>query len=302
MKKPLSRRLFCTATAASAAAVASHAALRLQAAEPMETTLLVRGDDMGAARSINAACVEACQKGICRSVEVLVPGPWFLDAVKLLKAAPEIDVGVHLCLTSEWDRVKWRPLTPAPSLVDADGYFHPRTRAGNNAPAGSTGFLDSSPKLEEVERELRAQVASLLRHLPKATHLSAHMGAATATPELKTLTQNLAKEFKLRLESEGIPADRQLKHVPGVGTSKQNAKDKEDSLLEFIAKKQPGNWFLLTHPAYDDAETRAIGHPGYENVASDRDGITKMLTSPRVMEAVKSAGIRLISYADLGSV
>lgn len=301
MTQSLSRRLFCGAAVATSVALAHGTEPGLQAAEQLSTSLLVRGDDMGASRSINAACVDACQKGICRSVEVLVPGPWYLDAVKLLKAAPEIDVGVHLCLTSEWDRVKWRPLTHAPSLVDADGYFHPRTRAGSNAPLGSTGFLDSSPKLEEVERELRAQIGSLLKHLPKATHLSAHMGAATATPELKSLTQNLAKEFKLRLESEGLSARRQLKHVPDVGTNKQSAKEKEESLLAFIAKYQTsGNfWLLVTHPAYDDAETRAIGHPGYENVAADRDGITKMLTSPRVVEAVKAAGIRLMSYADL---
>ncbi len=296
MSHSISRRLFCGV--AGAAAIASGALARLPAAEPTEVNLLVRGDDLGAARSINAACVEACLKGICRSVEVIAPGPWFLDAVKLLKEAPQIDVGVHLCLTSEWDRIKWRPLTHAPSLVDANGYFHPRTRASNNAPPASTGFLDSSPKLDEVERELRAQIELLRKHLPKVTHLSAHMGAATAMPELKALTQNLAKEFKLRLESEGLPADRPLKHVPGVGTSKQTAKEKEDSLLEFIAKKQPGNWLLVTHPAYDDAETRAIGHPGYENVAADRDGITQMLISPRVIEAIKSAGIRLISYAD----
>ena len=127
------------------------------------------------------------------------------------------------------------------------------------------------------------------------------MGAATATPELKALTLNLAKEFKLRLESEGLSAARQLKHVPDVGTSKQSAKEKEESLLAFISKYQTsGNfWLLVTHPAYDDEETRAIGHPGYENVAADRDGITKMLTSPKVIEAIKSTGIRLMSYADL---
>lgn len=256
---------------------------------------------MGASRSMNGACLECCEKGICRSVEVLAPGPWFLDAVQRLKDAAQIDVGVHLCLTSEWDRVKWRPLTHAPSLVDANGYFHPRTRAGNNSPAGSTGFLDSSPKLEEVERELRAQIELLRKHLSKVTHLSAHMGAATATPELKALTQNLAKEFKLRLESEGLSSARQLKHAPGVGTSKQSEKEKEESLLAFISKYQTsGNfWLLVTHPAYDDEETRAIGHPGYENVAADRDGITKMLTSPRVLAAIKSTGIRLMSYADL---
>jgi predicted glycoside hydrolase/deacetylase ChbG (UPF0249 family) len=301
MSHPISRRLFWGAAVATSVAIAQGTKPGLQAAAQLSTSLLVRGDDMGASRSINAACLEVCQKGICRSVEVLAPGPWFLDAVQRLKEAPQIDVGVHLCLTSEWDRVKWRPLTHAPSLVDANGYFHPRTRAGNNAPAGSTGFLDSSPKLEEVERELRAQIELLRKHLPKVTHLSAHMGAATATPELKALTQNLAKEFKLRLESEGLSAARQLKHVPDVGTSKQTTKEKEESLLAFISKYQTsGNfWLLVTHPAYDDDETRAIGHPGYENVAADRDGITKMLTSPRILAAVKSAGIRLISYADL---
>lgn len=299
MSRPISRRLFCGAAAAVSAAIIEGTNPLLGAPEKEDVGLLVRGDDMGAARSINAACLDACLKGICRSVEVLVPGPWFLDAAQRLKDAPQIDIGVHLCLTSEWDRVKWRPLTHAASLVDANGYFHPRTFVGKDAPPGSTGFLNSSPKLEEVERELRAQIELLRKHLPKVTHLSAHMGAATATPELKVLTANLAKEFKLRLESEGLPANRQLKHLPGVGTSKQTAAEKEASLLEFLAKMQPGKWLFVTHPAYDDDETRAIGHPGYENVAADRDGITKMLTSPRVLAAVKSAGIRLISYADL---
>src|SRR4029079_1356871 len=151
MSSPVSRRLFCGAAVAASVAIVQGTKPGLPAAEQLSTGLLVRGDDLGAARSINAACVDACQEGICRSVEVLVPGPWFLDAVMRLKDAPQTDVGVHLCLTSEWDRVKWRPLTPDPRPVDANGYFHPRTRAGKDAPAGSTGFLDSSPKLEEVE-------------------------------------------------------------------------------------------------------------------------------------------------------
>ncbi|MGI8672171.1 MAG: hypothetical protein ACR2LU_06150 [Luteitalea sp.] len=45
--------------------------------------------------------------------------------MRLLNAHPEIDAGVHLALTSEWENVKWGPLTAAPSLVDANGYFFP---------------------------------------------------------------------------------------------------------------------------------------------------------------------------------
>ena len=85
MPSTISRRLFCGAAAAASAAIAEEAFPTLQAAEQENVKLLVRGDDMGAARSINAACLDAFEKGICRSVEVLVPGPWFLDAVQQLK-------------------------------------------------------------------------------------------------------------------------------------------------------------------------------------------------------------------------
>src|SRR5437763_12588465 len=86
-----------------------------------EVRIVVRGDDMGVAQAINEACVKAYREGIVRSVEVIVPGAWFLDAARLLKENPELDVGVHLCMTSEWDYCKWRPLTHGASLVDGDG-------------------------------------------------------------------------------------------------------------------------------------------------------------------------------------
>ena len=73
MLSPISRRLFCSAAAVASVAIAQGPKPGLSAAEQLSTGLLVRGDDMGASRSINAACLEACQKGICRSVEVLVP-------------------------------------------------------------------------------------------------------------------------------------------------------------------------------------------------------------------------------------
>src|SRR5262249_15334330 len=76
-----------------------------------EVRLLVRADDMGVAQAVNEACIRSYKDGIARSVEVIVPGPWFLDAVRLLKENPGLDVGVHLALTSEWERVKWGPLT-----------------------------------------------------------------------------------------------------------------------------------------------------------------------------------------------
>jgi hypothetical protein len=258
-----------------------------------ETRLVVRADDMGACQAINEACVIAHRDGIVKSVEVIVPGPWFLDAVRLLKENPTLDVGVHLCLTSEWERVKWRPLTHSPSLTDADGYFYPMTHQRPDFPPG-TAFVAAGPKLDEVERELRAQIETALRRLPgRVTHVSAHMGAATATPPLRVLTEKLAAEYKLRTE-----AAAGLKRAGPMGSSKA-PQEREAALVAVLEKLTPGQWMLLEHPALDTPEMRAVGHNGYENVAEDRAAVTRAFTSEKVKAVIRERGIKVISYAEV---
>ena len=262
-------------------------------AQESEICLLVRADDMGTAQAINEACIKSYQEGIVRSVEVVVPGAWFLDAVRLLKQTPDLDVGVHLTLTSEWDRVKWRPLTCGLSLVDADGNFRPMTRQRPDFPPG-TGFLEAQPKPDEVERELRAQIEMAQRHLGKqVTHVSAHMGTAVATPELRSLTQRLASEYGLGAESENV------RYAGSFGNSTSTGAQREQALVNLIEKLQPGRWVLVEHPGLDTPEMRGLGHKGYENVANDRAGVTRAFTSAKVKEAVARNRVKLISYADL---
>jgi hypothetical protein len=254
--------------------------------------LLVRADDMGVTQSGNEACIQAYRNGIVRSTEVIVPGAWFLDAVKLLNENPGLDVGVHLVLTSEWERCKWGPLTQAPSLADKDGYFRPMNSQRKDFPP-DTGFLEAMPKLEEVERELRAQIELAKRHIPRVTHVSAHMGTPVCTPELRALTTRLAREYGLKMEATGV------RGAPGFGGSAKTAEQKEQDLIAVLEKLGPGQWLIVEHPAFDTPEMRAIGHKGYENVAADRDGVTKAFTSARVKEVIQRRGIRLMSYGDL---
>lgn len=248
--------------------------------------LLVRADDMGAAQAFNSACIEAFQSGLVRSVEVIVPGQWFPDAVRRIEETRGLDVGVHLTLTSEWDRAKWRPLTHAPSLVDADGYFHPTTRA----------FADARPKLDEVERELRAQIETARRRLgARVTHVSTHMGAATATPELRALTAKLAAEYRLGTDDAG----GRLKPAGSIGTNTLTSDQREKALLGLLERLEPGDWLLVTHPGFDSPETRALGHLGYENVATDRSNVRRALVSERAKKVLERRGITLIGYPDL---
>jgi len=205
---------------------------------------------------------------------------------------PEIDVGIHLCLTSEWERVKWRPLTSSTSLADKDGYFYPMTRQRKDFPPG-TALFDANPKPEEIERELRAQIETLKRHLPRLSHASAHMGAATGTPEARAITEKLCKEFGLRLEAKGA------KGVRNWSGSQKTAEQKEADLVSAIEKLEPGTWLIVEHPGVDTEEMRAMGHKGYENVGADRAGVTRAFTSDRVKAAIQARGVKLISHRDL---
>jgi predicted glycoside hydrolase/deacetylase ChbG (UPF0249 family) len=266
-------------------------ALRLRG-RPADIRLLVRADDMGAALGINEACIRACREGIVRSVEVIVPGPWFLDAVQRLQAHPEIDVGVHLCLTSEWERVKWGPLTAAPSLVHQDGSFYPWPRQRADFPPG-TGLFDANPEPEEVEGELRAQIELLKRHLPRVSHVSAHMGAAVATRAGRAITRKLCREYGLRFESKG------LETVRGWNGGWKTGEQKETDLAAAIATLDLGTHLIVEHPGLDTEDVRALGHGGNQDVAADRAGVTHALTSPKVRQAIEDRGVKLISHLDL---
>ncbi|MCU7548687.1 ChbG/HpnK family deacetylase [Chitinophagaceae bacterium LB-8] len=91
-------------------------------AQQQPTRLIIRGDDMGYTHSGNEALIKCYKEGIETSIEVIVPSPWFPEAVKFLRQNPGVDVGVHLALTSEWENIKWRPLTNCPSLTVSNGY------------------------------------------------------------------------------------------------------------------------------------------------------------------------------------
>lgn len=257
-----------------------------------EIRLIVRGDDMGSCHTANEACILCYREGIMRSVEVMVPAPWYPEAVRMLREHPQLDAGVHLTLTSEWENCKWGPVTHAPSLCDRRGYFLPMTSQREDFPPG-TGFLQSGYRLEEVEAELRAQIEIALEDIPQVSHLSCHMGTPVAAPDLREVTENLSREYRLPLEHEGVQFAGHL------GGQEADADRKEAILLEIVEHLTPGTWLLVDHPGLDTPEMRALGHIGYEHVAEERAAVTCAFTSEKVMRRIRERGILLISYADL---
>jgi predicted glycoside hydrolase/deacetylase ChbG (UPF0249 family) len=255
--------------------------------------LIVKGDDMGAAHGINAATIKAFKNGVLTTTNVIVPGPWFPEAARLLKENPGLDVGVHLALTSEWDNVKWRPLTYSPSIVDEDGYLLPMVQPRAGAATGRS-LKERAWKLEEVERELRAQLTLAKRHLPQATYTWNHMGFTSLGPDVAGLVARLSKEYGLM-----VPTDLGIQPVGRVYDGRDSGAVKAEKLAARLESLGPGLWLHIDHASTDDPEMQAIGHAGYEWVAADRAAVFDAWTSPKVREVITRRGIKLTNYREL---
>ena len=255
--------------------------------------LIVRGDDMGFSHSGNLALLKSSKEGIQTSIEVIVPSPWFPEAIKMLKENPRIDVGVHLAITSEWDNVKWRPLTNSPSLTDSNGYLFPMIYPNKNYP--NQAVLENNWKLEDVEREFRAQIETALKHIPWISHLSGHMGCANMRPEVRELTKRLALEYKIPV----VPDQPGLTGVSYKGP-KNTSQEKIESFINMLNSLEPGKTYIFVdHPGLDNEELQALRHIGYEAVAKDRQGVTDVFTSEKVKAVIRQKRIQLIGYRDL---
>ena len=258
--------------------------------------LIVRGDDMGSSQSSNLASMDTYKNGIETSIELMVVAPWFPEAVRLLRENPGIDVGLHLTITSEWDNIKWRPLTNCPSLVDRNGYFLPMMHPNPNYKGLS--ITESKWRLEEIEQEFRAQIEMALKNVPHISHLSGHMGSSGFDKKVAAVTKRLAAEYNLADISTNPKADYGIYGIGYDGPSKTFA-EKESSFIQILNKLETGKTYVFVdHPALDNIEMQAVHHVGYENVAADRQGVTDLFKSDKVKSAIRDKGIKLISYND----
>jgi predicted glycoside hydrolase/deacetylase ChbG (UPF0249 family) len=220
---------------------------------------------------------------------VLFVCPWYQEAVEILKKYPQVTVGVHLALNSEWRGYRWGPVLGkggVPSLTDSVGYFLPSTRA----------FLASNYKLDEVERELSAQVERAMKSGLKITFIDAHMGMAWATPQLREVMERVAKKYGLGISTY---FGESYYTIWGVAP---NAK--KSTLLEHLAKASPDTVSLIeVHVAERTPEMEAIYDMNAEaqnspdaGVVAHRNAELHALLSPELAELVRSGKIRLVTY------
>lgn len=262
-------------------------------AEDNAPQLLLRLDDNGMNHSVTMAVKQVAESGIPFSTSVMFACPWYQEAAAVLKQYPNISVGVHLVLNSEWKYYRWGPVlgqTAVPSLVDTNGYFL----------ASTDEFLESHYKLDDVEKELSAQIERALHSGLKIDYVDYHMGTAVSTPELRAIVEKLAKRYRLGI-SRYFGENYQTMFDVSVET-------KKDEFFQRLSTLQKGEVNLLVmHIAQDTPEMEALIDMNDADMHSDsqplvaihRSAELKLLLSKQFQDMVKTGAIRLVTYRDL---
>ncbi|MFO1066935.1 MAG: polysaccharide deacetylase family protein [Geminicoccaceae bacterium] len=267
-------------------------------------------DDIGMCHGANMAFLDLVGKGVVTCSSVMVPCPWFLEVAEIAARRPDLDIGIHLTLTSERNTYRWRPLlgtSPATGLVDGDGYMWRSAKEVRE---------HADPKA--VEDELRLQVEAVRKAGIRATHLDAHMGTVFA-PEFIDIYLQLGEELDLpvlytkfwngdaakaanareqevmersvrRLEARGNPIFPEGIETPWIPSAGHRAV--YESIIDRIG---PGLTFLSLHP----------NRPGdIETIDPDRyycrTDEWRLFQDEAFIARVRERGLHMVGFRELG--
>ena len=262
--------------------------------------LILHADDLGVAHSENAASFVAMDSGGINSASIMMTTPWVTETAEYQKRNPNADFGLHLVMTSEWDTYRWGGVAPndkTTSLHDPDGTMPRQVRT-----------VATRAKVDEVERELHAQIDRAYAIGLKPTHVDSHMGALFSTPELFATYVKVARSYKLPfLAFIGAvnPAARSVLQ-PGdifpdtVFDAGNTPKDRwKQFYLDALKNLKPGLTEILFHLGYDDAELKAVtvNKDAYGSGWRQRD--FDVVMSPEWKQALKDNKVVLVTWRDI---
>ena len=264
--------------------------------------LIVHADDAGFSHSADSAIVSAFEKGAINSASIMVTCPWFPESAAYAKNHPEMDWGIHLSLTSEWKNYKWGGVAPSnqiQSLLDKNGYLYP-----------SNAEFAANAKIDEAEKEIRAQIEKAKAWGIKITHIDNHMGSILASPDVIKMYQRVGRE-------NGLPVLMPMNYLKAVAPKLAPSIDTTTVIVDNyiiaytmtpagkwknfynyrLQNLKPGLNELVFHLAFDDDEMRAIGAGIIDYGSKWRQQDYDYAVSDEFKAQLKQKGVYLITWA-----
>lgn len=283
--------------------------------------LIINADDLGLTSGVNRAIEQASRAGVVTSATLMANSQAFQEAAALCKQLPTLRVGCHIVL------VDGEPLSSdLPSLTDGT------TRFKSSLTDFAAAAIRKRISPDETQREAEAQIRKIqsaglaLTHVDthKHTHMFPHVlrpvakaakacgirairnpfepfrawpGASIAgKPGLWARAFEVALLLKFAADFRRIVSEEGMSTTNGTVGVIATGKLDEKLLVRTLHALPEGDWELVCHPGYMDADLGASG----TRLLNSREVELEALTSEVTRRALVQFGIELISYAELG--
>jgi chitin disaccharide deacetylase len=276
--------------------------------QPHDRVVVVHADDVGMCQSSLDAYIDLWQVGLVSSGSVMVPCPWFQATAHFCCRNPEVDMGVHITLTSEWEGYRWGPVSRgvrSVQMMDEQGYFaRDQKRVWELA--------DPIVVFSEVRQQLELAVSAGIH----PTHTEDHM-AALAHPRFLRGYIDLALEWGLPVRAlrpkmdHPDSGDWEMAHdeafshaerrgmplfdvITGLNLKSEIIDPLESARALFQSLPEGKLSAVVLHPAKDTPELRAIT-PDWRQRAAEY----QVFCSPSLADEIRSMGIHIIGFRPL---
>ena len=269
--------------------------------------VIIHTDDIGMCHASVSAFKELWSVGGGSSGGGMGPCAWFPAVVQMCRENPDMDMGVHATLNSEWENYRWGPVSDVGTgsgLRDEAGYFHQWHQA-----------VYDNASAEEVDAEVNAQIEKALNAGIDVTHVDSHMGTIMNPKYIQSYVQaasmRLLPNFLPRLdavgvEMMGISEQDKIAYAPimemleGIGVPTLNgimsmpldqANGQMETAKQLFGNLPVGITHFILHPSIDTPELRAIT-PDWESRVANYE----TFMSDDLKKFIESEGIKPIGY------
>lgn len=278
--------------------------------------LIVNADDFGMTAGVNRAVEELLAAGALTSTTLMACGAEFADAVRIAREQPTLGVGCHVVLV---DGMPTSQVSGGSSLVAPNGAFTASMADFTAAVAARY------TKAEHIEQEVSAQIAKLQDAGVNVTHVDTHKHTHLLPMVARAVMRGARRCGVLRIRNPFEPAwcsalspaplarrvpFRLLHRFKDFFTQllAEEGMRSTDASLGLIAtgsldgtvlqrilnSAPPGEYELVCHPGYNDADLQRIKTKLRASREVERDAL--LLTVPKLPPEI----FELISFAGLG--
>jgi predicted enzyme related to lactoylglutathione lyase/predicted glycoside hydrolase/deacetylase ChbG (UPF0249 family) len=261
--------------------------------------VIVHADDIGMHPKQSDGALEAIKYGLCKTGSIMVPCPDTERVLKIWKNNPDLDLGIHLTLNSEWgNNYRWTPILSkeeVPSLYNPEGYMW---QFGHE--------LQEHLNVDEAIKELEAQIQIVLKAGLKPTHLDSHMGCYFVHPDLGKGVEEIAKRYKLPMipyfmetaRSEGFVYPNTFWQFSNIIGEAWNSNLRKEKYHNWLKNLKPGVHEVVTHISLMSDELEKILEPA-PGQSQARLNDYYVWTSSETKNLAEKLDIKFIGYKEL---